>query len=183
MGSPFFCRGAFRLCGLKIDPPNWLFSHSKNIAFYYCNPPDLLQESLGPFGPEVSRECPSGCLWRPFGPRAPKCPKSVPRVSPECQKGVPDTLGTLRGHSRDTFWAHSGARGPKGPETPRGTLPDTSGLKGPRDSCSRSGGLQGNYPIFGWTKKYCKAEAKSPLTSVEIAPSFFTQFVTEIVLA
>ena len=34
-----------------------------------CNPPGLLQESLRPFGPEVSRECPSGCLWGPSGPR------------------------------------------------------------------------------------------------------------------
>ena len=37
-----------------------------------------------------------GPLW----PRAPECPKSVPRVSPEC----PDTFLTPRGHSRDTFW-------------------------------------------------------------------------------
>ena len=57
----------------------------------------------------------------PFGPRAPECPKSVPRVSPECQKG--DT-----GHSRDTLgtlFGHSGARGPRAPETPRRTLPRT----------------------------------------------------------
>ena len=30
--------------------------------------------------------------------RAPGSPKSVPRVSTECQKGVPDTPGTLSGH-------------------------------------------------------------------------------------
>ena len=67
----------------------------------------------------------------PFGPGAPECPKSVPRVFPECQKGVPDTPGTLSGH----FFGHSGARGPKGPrDTPRET-------SGSRDSCSRSGGV------------------------------------------
>ena len=41
-----------------------------------CNPPSLLQESLGPFGPEVFRECPSGCLWGP---------SSVPGVSGHLQ--------------------------------------------------------------------------------------------------
>ena len=52
----------------------------------------------------------------PFAPRALECPKSVPRVSPECQKRCPapsgDTLGRLFGHS------------------------------GARDSCSRPGVLQ-----------------------------------------
>ena len=83
-----------------------------------CDPAGLLQESLGPFGPEVSPECPRECprKWGvcegvsdgvsagPFAPRAPECPKSVPRVSPGCQKGVLDTPGTHSGHSRDTFW-------------------------------------------------------------------------------
>ena len=49
-----------------------------------CNPPDLLQESLGPFGPEVSRECasgcPSGCLRGPKGPR--DTPKDTPGETP-----------------------------------------------------------------------------------------------------
>ena len=62
------------------------------------NSPGLLQESLGPFGPEVSQECPCprkrgcprGCLRR-----TQKCPKSVPRVFSEYQKDV----RTLRGHS------------------------------------------------------------------------------------
>ena len=83
-----------------------------------------------------------GVSLGPFGLRAPECPKSVPRVSPECQKGVPDTPRTLSGHFLDT--PEPGAR--RAPETPRGTLPghsrDTSGPKGPRDSCSRPGGLQ-----------------------------------------
>ena len=69
---------------------------------------------------ECSRECPrkrgvsegvsDGVSPGPFGPRTPECPKSDPRVSPECQRGV----RTLRGHSRDTFWT---LRSP-GPEEP-----------------------------------------------------------------
>ena len=107
-----------------------------------CNPPGLLQESLGPFGPEVSRECAwsvprgvSGALRAPGSGVSKKCPRSVR-----------DTFLTLGGHSRDTFLdtLEFGAR--RAPETPRGTLPghcrDTSGPKGPRDSCSRPGGLQ-----------------------------------------
>ena len=49
--------------GCKIHATSW-----------FANPPGMLQESLGPFGPEVSREC----CW------ALECPKSVPRVSPQC---------------------------------------------------------------------------------------------------
>ena len=98
-----------------------------------CNLPGLVQESLGP---EVSWECPSGCLWGPSRPHAPEYPKSVPRVSPECQKGG----RTLRGHSRDTFWTRWSPR-PEGPQRhPEGHSRDTLGPKGPRDSCSRSGG-------------------------------------------
>ena len=55
-----------------------------------------------------------GMSPKPFGPRTPECPKSVPRVSPECLGHLFDTLGT---HSRDT---HSRARGPKGPKGPEG---------------------------------------------------------------
>ena len=56
---------------------------------------------------------------------APECPKSVPRVSPECR--VWDIFSTLRGHSRD----NSGARGPRrAPETLRGTLPETPRVSG-----------------------------------------------------
>ena len=85
----------------------WIFK-CKNFSSHgkSCNDPDLLQESLG-----VS--------LGPFAPLALECPKSVPRVSPECQKGVPDTLGTLSGHFLDT--PEPGAR--RAPETPRGTLP------------------------------------------------------------
>ena len=62
---------------------------------------------------EVSPACPrkrglservsDGVSLGPFGPRAPECLKSVPRVSPECQKGVPDTPETLSGHFLDTW--------------------------------------------------------------------------------
>ena len=76
------------------------------------------------------------------------CPESVPGVSKRCPGHSGDTLGTLFGHS--------GARGPKGPgdtpsdtpsDTPhfrghsRGHSGDTSGPKGPRDSCSRPAGF------------------------------------------
>ena len=71
---------------------------------HLCNPPGLFLESLGPFGPEVSRECPSGCLRGPLGPGL----RSVQKVFRECPPGVskrcPDTPG------------------PKGPKnTPRDT--------------------------------------------------------------
>ena len=92
--------------------------------FWSCDPAGLLQESLGPFGPEVSPECPRECprKWGvsegvsdgvssgPLGPRAPecpskKCPQSVPGVSKRC----PDTPGTHSGTLQGHF-------GPEGPE-------------------------------------------------------------------
>ena len=92
----------------------------------FATPPDLLQESLGPFGPEVSRECPSGCLWGPSGPGL----QSVQKVSGECPWSVGNTFLTLRGHSRETF-LDTPDFGPEGPQRhPEG------------HSCSRSGGLQ-----------------------------------------
>ena len=63
----------------------------------------------------------------PFGPQAPECPKSVPRVSPECQKGVLDTPGTLSGH----FWDTPEPGAQRALETPRGTLPGHFGPEGP----------------------------------------------------
>ena len=86
----------------------------------------------GPFGPRVSygvspRVSPKtgvskGVSHRvslePFGRRL----RSVQKVSRECPKGVPDTLGTLSGYFLDT--AESGAR--RGPsDTPCDTLLDT----------------------------------------------------------
>ena len=82
-------------------------------GFLICNPP------LGPFGPEVSRECPSRCLWGPSGPGL----RSVQRGSREC----PRSVKKVSRHSRDTLetlFGHSGAQGPKGPID---TLKDTPG--------------------------------------------------------
>ena len=65
------------------------------------------QESLGPFGPEVFRECPSGCLWGPSGPAL----RSVQKVSRECPQSIKKVSRTLRGHSRDTScWENLGKR-------------------------------------------------------------------------
>ena len=101
-------------------------------------PPGLLQESLGALRarsvPGVSLGVSLGCLW----PRAPECPKSVPRVSRECPRNV----RTPFWHSRDTLatlFGHSGARGQRRPQR---HSRDTSGPKCPRDSCSRPAGLQ-----------------------------------------
>ena len=91
----------------------------------------------------------SGALRAPGSGVSKKCPESVPGVSKRCPGQSGDTLGTLFGHY--------GAQGPKGPgdtpsdtpsDTPgfrghsRGHSADTSGLKGPRDSCSRPGRSQ-----------------------------------------
>ena len=115
---------------LQLITVNNMLQNKKYVC-NACNPPGLLQESLGPFGPEVSRECPSGVSLGvslgPFGPRAPECPKSVPRVSPECPGHLFDTPGTLSGHFLDT--PEPGAR--RAPETPRGTLPGHFGPEGP----------------------------------------------------
>ena len=84
------------------------------FVFLFLQPPSACYRSLsGPSGPKSPESVPrgvSGALWAPGS----GVPKSVPRMSPECQKGVRHTLGTLLGHS--------GARGPKGP---RDTLRDT----------------------------------------------------------
>ena len=119
------------------------------FASLICDPAGLLQESLGPeVSPECPRECPrkwgvsegvsDGVSLGPFGPGL----RSVQKVSRECPRSVRDTFLTLRGHSRDTFW------------TLRRTLPrrppifgDTSGPKGPRDSCSRPAGSQSLIPV------------------------------------
>ena len=76
-----------------------------------------------------------------LGPSAPGL-RSVQRVSWECPRSVKKVSRTLRGHSRDTFWTLR-SPGPEGPQRHlEGHSWDTSGPKGPRDSCSRSGGLQ-----------------------------------------
>ena len=97
-------------------------------AFCSCSSPGLLQESLGPFGPKVSRECPS-CLSGAL--RAPG-------------SDLFDTPGTLSGHFLDT--PEPGAR--RAPETPR---ENTLGTLRARDSCSRP--LQ-FYSVFKWLQRF-----------------------------
>ena len=168
-----FCQTLILICPMPLEEPELSepelsepFSIKEKLKG--CDPAGLLQESLKPFGPEVSPECPRECprKWgvsegvsdggcpRPKGPGlrsvqnfkvSRECPRSVKKVSGHSG----DTLGTLFGHS--------GARSPKGPgdtpsdtpsDTPhfRGHSPahsrDTSGLKGLRDSCSRPAGSQ-----------------------------------------
>ena len=147
----------FALCGtLKSMEKKAKNTHNKNalkniflgqffaliFLIWGCNPPPACYRSLsGPSGPKCPGSVPrgvSGALRAPGSGVSKKCSQSVPRVSPEC----PDTFLTLRGHSGDTFWTLR-SPGPEGPQRhPEGHSRDTSGPKGPRDSCSRPGGLQ-----------------------------------------
>ena len=72
----------------------------------HCEPPPACYRSLlGPFEPEVSpRVSPqTGGVGVSDGvSRAPECPIKCPESVPECQKGVPDTPGTLSGRFLDT---------------------------------------------------------------------------------
>ena len=124
--------------GLWWGPP------SRGIDLRHRRPPTGVSDGVSPkIG--VSDGVSGGASPGNFGPRPPECPKSVPRVSVECQKGV----RTLRGHSRDTFWTLRSA-GPEGlsghPPGHSVRHPDFrghsvghsrghSGPKGPRDSC------------------------------------------------
>ena len=95
-----------------------------------ATPPTCYRSLSGPSGPKCPEGVPENGGVRGnvrsgvSRDRAPECPKSVPRVSPECQKGVRDTLGTLSGLG--TLFEHSAARGPKGPgDTPSDTPSDS----------------------------------------------------------
>ena len=136
-----------------------------------CDPADQLQESLGPFGPECPGECPHGLSHGvsygassgPYRPRAPECPKSVPRV---CRGVVLDTFLTLRRHSRDTSWTvrRAGPEGLRGHPLghsvghrrfrghSRGHSPGHSGAKGPKDPCSWSETkkIRGSFSCESW---------------------------------
>ena len=120
----------------------------------FAIPPACYRSLSGPSGPKCPRECPR--KWGVFegvsdggvpgALRAPECPKSVLRVSPECPGHLFDTPRTLSGHCLDT--PEPGAR--RAPGTPRRTPPifgDTSGPKGPRDSCSRPAGSQSSVVV------------------------------------
>ena len=143
--SYIFCSGE-RVRTLQLQPPRPATGVSRALrARSVQSVPPRVSPKTG-----VSEGVSEGGSPGPFGPRAPECPKSVPTISRTLCSHSGDTLGTLFGHS--------GARGPKDPWTPLRTLPRTppfsgtpsgahsghlnSGPKGPRDSCSRSGGLQ-----------------------------------------
>ena len=77
----------------------------------FANSPASYRSFSDPPGPKCPGSVPeNGGVRRsvprvfpePFGPRAPECPTSVPRVSPECSGHFFDTLGTLSGHFLDT---------------------------------------------------------------------------------
>ena len=98
---------------------------------------------------------PPACYRSLSGPSGPKCPGSVPRgvsgalrapgsgVSKKCRRECPRSVKKVSGHSGDTLgtlWGHFLTL-----RRTNSTLRhsrDTSGPKGPRDSCSRPGGLQ-----------------------------------------
>ena len=95
---------------------------------------------------------PPACCRSLSGPSGPKCPGSVPggvqKVSRECPRSVRDTFLTLRDTLGTLFGALRGP-GPEGPHRhPEGHSWDTSGPKGPRDSCSRLGALQWIFLVF-----------------------------------
>ena len=82
-----------------------------------------------------------GVSLEPFGPRAPECPKSVPRVS----RGVKKVSWTLRGHSRDTFWTLRSPAPEGRRDTPRdnpGTLRARRARETPVAGRGGGGGLQ-----------------------------------------
>ena len=117
----------------KIHPKKFT---AKDLRF--ATPPACYRSLSGPKCPGSVPRGVSGALRAPGSGVSKKCPQSVPRVSKTC----PNTPGTLSGHSGDTFWTLR-SPGPKGPQRhPEGHSRDTSGPKGPRDSCSRPGGLQ-----------------------------------------
>ena len=131
---------------------------SNSLELRHPRPPT---GGFGPFGPEVSRavsdgvspkikvsERVSGGVSRgPSGPRAPECPKGVPRVSPKCPGHLFDTSGTLSGHLLDTPPDTRSDTSIFG-DTPSDTARDTLGLKGPKPpvggrGCLNPGNLSG----------------------------------------
>ena len=124
-----------------------LLSHRGNEAQTPTawDPTGQTQESLGPFGPEVSPECPRECprKWGvsegvsdgecPRGSLGPG-PRSVQKVSRECPRSVKkvsghsgDTLGTLSGHFLDTPGTDTPSDTPHFRGHSRGHSGDTSG--------------------------------------------------------
>ena len=117
-----FCGRLFLRSGIfRIFRPEFCPEFCSEFSPNFATTPTCYRSLSGPSG-----GCLSGCLWGPSRPGL-RCPKSVPRVSPECQKGVPDTPGTLSGHFLDTPEPGAG----RAPETPRKTLPGHFGPEGP----------------------------------------------------
>ena len=84
----------------------------ENMGTWFETSSAPIQESLGPLGPECPRECLTECPRNPGCPTecsggVPQCPKSVPRVSPECQK-LRCHAGMLSGHFLDTHEPRAG---------------------------------------------------------------------------
>ena len=122
---PFTVVNRYGLCDFYYITIVIYYDRSVFSLVGLCEPSGLLQESLGLFRPEVSRECPLGCLWGPSSPAL----RSVQKVSRECpgvSKKVSQTLRDALG----TLFGHSGARGSKGPkDTPRDDSWNTSGRR------------------------------------------------------
>ena len=125
----------------------------------------------------------TGTLRNPGSGVSKKCPESVPRVSGH----LFDTPGTLSGHFLDT--PEPGLR--RVPVTIRGTLRlappvfgdtlrdtprDTSGLKGPKDSCSWPGSLPSKLSSHGLSATRSQDKAhfmkgrQSPAQTTETDP-------------
>ena len=89
------------------------------LEYYQCSP--IPWPATGVSRALRARSVPrvsDGVSLGPFGPRTPECPKSVPRVSPECPGHLFDTPGTLSGLY---FWTLR-SPGPEGPSNGRKCL-------------------------------------------------------------
>ena len=97
-----------RVCGCRRHD-NQFYSYTDMPLEIHtiANPPGLLQESLGPFRPEVS---PRASLKtggvRESVQRGVAVALRAPgfRVSAKCPESAPGVFGTPFWHSRDTFW-------------------------------------------------------------------------------
>ena len=119
----FSCRGKLLCLQRQLDDLQLKPFHLHCIAI----PPACYRSLPLPSGPKCPRSVrenggvSEGVSDGLSPARAPECPKSVPRVFPECPGHLFDTPGTLSGHFLDT--PEPGAR--SAPETPRRTLPRT----------------------------------------------------------
>ena len=128
-----------------------------------CELPGQLQESLG----ECPQECPRkrGVSTGVSDGVSPGCPKSVPRVSPECPGHLFHTPGTLSGHFLDTP-----EPGPRGHPVRHslGQPPFSGTLLGTRDSCSWPGSSQHKMLEFVMTSFGCPLPTKALETGSKV---------------